>query len=128
MNRVFPHPHKSFQGAGKHSPRSPVSEPARTARVARNIPESRQSESGDLISLYMREIGQTPLLKPEEESELIRRMREGDSAARERLIHAHLRLVVKLARGFEGWGLALLDLISEGNLGLMRAVDRFDPK
>jgi RNA polymerase primary sigma factor len=75
----------------------------------------------------LREIGPAPFLTRDEEADLLRRARHADDAAREQLIHAHLRLVVKIAHEFEDWGLALLDLISEGNLGLMKAVDRFDP-
>src|SRR5438105_9310512 len=77
--------------------------------------------------LYLREIGRTPLLTPQEEIELARRIRKGDRKAREQMIKANLRLVVKIARDYEGYGLPLLDLISEGNIGLMKAVERFDP-
>lgn len=87
----------------------------------------RRAESGDIFHLYLHEIGRTPQVTRDEEIELLRRARLGDDAAREQLIHAHLRLVVKISHEFEGWGLPLLDLISEGNLGLMKAVDRFDP-
>jgi RNA polymerase primary sigma factor len=83
---------------------------------------------GDIVfRLYAREIGQVPLLTPDEEIALARRIQRGDAAARETMIKANLRLVVKIARDFEGHGLPLLDLISEGNLGLMKAVERFNP-
>ncbi len=79
------------------------------------------------IRLYLREIGQVKLLSPQEEVELAARIKKGDKKAREHMIKANLRLVVKIARDYEGIGLPLLDLISEGNIGLMKAVERFDP-
>ncbi len=79
------------------------------------------------IKLYLREIGQVKLLTPAEEVELAARIRKGDKKAREQMIKANLRLVVKIAHDYEGLGLPLLDLISEGNIGLMKAVERFDP-
>ena len=86
---------------------------------------SGQDYSG--LTLYLREIRRIPLLSRQEELDLATRHRQGDATARERLITANLRLVVKIARGYEGFGLPLQDLISEGNLGLIRAVDRYDP-
>ena len=80
------------------------------------------------IKLYLREIGQVKLLTPQEEIELAARIKKGDKKAREQMIKANLRLVVKIARDYDGIGLPLLDLISEGNIGLMKAVERFDPK
>lgn len=86
------------------------------------------SRDGDTIyHLYLREVGQVRLLTRTEEIALARRIQQGDEAAREQMIKANLRLVVKIAKDFEGYGLPLLDLISEGNLGLMNAVERFDP-
>ena len=88
----------------------------------------RSSYDGDTaIKLYLREIGQVKLLTPQEEIELAARIKKGDKKAREQMIKANLRLVVKIARDYEGIGLPLLDLISEGNIGLMKAVERFDP-
>jgi RNA polymerase primary sigma factor len=88
----------------------------------------RSSYDGDTaIKLYLREIGQVKLLTPQEEIELAARIKKGDKKAREHMIKANLRLVVKIARDYEGIGLPLLDLISEGNIGLMKAVERFDP-
>lgn len=88
----------------------------------------RGSYDGDTaIKLYLREIGQVALLKPHEEVELAGRIKKGDKKARELMIKANLRLVVKIAHDYEGLGLPLLDLISEGNIGLMKAVERFDP-
>src|SRR6185295_8682498 len=87
------------------------------------------SYDGDTaFHLYLREIGQTPLLTPREEIELARRIKKGDRRAREQMIKANLRLVVKIARDYENYGLPLLDLINEGNIGLMKGVERFDPK
>jgi RNA polymerase primary sigma factor len=76
---------------------------------------------------YMQEIGKTPLLTPKEEVELAGRIKEGDQEARNHMISANLRLVVKIAHDYNNFGLPLLDLISEGNIGLIKAVERFDP-
>jgi RNA polymerase primary sigma factor len=87
------------------------------------------ADDGDSgIKIYLREIGQTPLLTREEEVKLARRIKRGDQAARQHMINANLRLVVKIAHDYSSYGLPLLDLISEGNIGLMKAVERFDPK
>jgi RNA polymerase primary sigma factor len=87
-----------------------------------------QAYTGDsAFHLYVREIGQTKLLTPEEEVQLAKRIQKGDGKAREHMIKANLRLVVKIARDYENFGLPLLDLINEGNIGLMRAVEKFDP-
>ncbi len=79
------------------------------------------------INIYLKEIAQTPLIKPAEEVVLAERIKQGDEEAEQDLIKANLRLVVKIARDYDGLGLPLLDLIEEGNLGLMKAVKRFDP-
>ncbi len=89
----------------------------------RNLPPADKST----IKLYLQEIGKTPLLKPSEEAELAALIRQGDQRARERMIKANLRLVVKIAHDYANFGLPLLDLISEGNIGLIKAVERFDP-
>jgi RNA polymerase primary sigma factor len=78
------------------------------------------------IKAYLREIGRTPLLTPQQEIELARRIQNGDRKARELLISSNLRLVATIARDYVDYGLPLLDLISEGNIGLMKAVERFD--
>jgi RNA polymerase primary sigma factor len=90
--------------------------------------EASRYDSDTAIKLYLREIGQVKLLTPREEIELAAKIKKGDKKARELMIKANLRLVVKIARDYEGIGLPLLDLISEGNIGLMKAVERFDPK
>jgi RNA polymerase primary sigma factor len=103
-------------------------EAARAAAAANSGRQERSSYDGDTaIKLYLREIGQVKLLTPQEEIELAARIKKGDKKAREQMIKANLRLVVKIARDYEGIGLPLLDLISEGNIGLMKAVERFDP-
>jgi RNA polymerase primary sigma factor len=83
--------------------------------------------SGCPLGLYLRDIKETPLLSAAEERELAYRVGAGDGAARDHLARANLRLVVKIARYYTGKGLGLEDLIEEGNLGLLRAVERFDP-
>jgi RNA polymerase primary sigma factor len=79
------------------------------------------------LETYLREINETPLLNADEEKELAYRIEEGDSEARDRMVRANLRLVVNIARSYTGKGLGLQDLIEEGNLGLLRAVEGFDP-
>jgi RNA polymerase primary sigma factor len=85
------------------------------------------AEGGSALSLYMRDAVEVPLLSIEEEIALAARIKRGDSGAREHMIRANLRLVVKIARDYDGFGLPLLDLINEGNIGLMKGVERFDP-
>jgi RNA polymerase primary sigma factor len=80
------------------------------------------------LQLYLQEIGKTALLTIEEEIALAKRIRRGDRAARNHMIQANLRLVVKIAMDYKDFGLPLLDLISEGNIGLVKAVERFDPR
>ncbi len=82
----------------------------------------------DATQLYLSEIGFSPLLTAEEEVFFARRAQKGDAASRKRMIESNLRLVVKIARRYNNRGLALLDLIEEGNLGLIRAVEKFDPE
>jgi RNA polymerase primary sigma factor len=107
----------------------PVSPPATEGDTTQFIRRESSRYDGDTaIKLYLREIGQVKLLTPQEEIQLAARIKKGDKKAREQMIKANLRLVVKIARDYEGIGLPLLDLISEGNIGLMKAVERFDPK
>lgn len=80
----------------------------------------------DPVRMYLKEIGKIPLLKPHEEVEFARRMQEGDEIAKQRLVEANLRLVVSIAKRYVGRGMLFLDLIQEGNLGLIKAVEKFD--
>ena len=80
----------------------------------------------DPVRMYLKEIGKVPLLTPEEEQDLAKRMSEGDELARQKLTEANLRLVVSIAKRYVGRGMLFLDLIQEGNLGLMKAVEKFD--
>ncbi|HAS4807629.1 TPA: sigma-70 family RNA polymerase sigma factor [Vibrio cholerae O1 biovar El Tor str. N16961] len=86
------------------------------------------AKSLDATQMYLSEIGFSPLLTAEEEVLYARRALRGDEAARKRMIESNLRLVVKISRRYSNRGLALLDLIEEGNLGLIRAVEKFDPE
>src|SRR5690606_24175146 len=88
----------------------------------------RAEASLDATQLYLNEIGASPLLTAAEEVYFARRAQRGDQAARARMIESNLRLVVKIARRYMNRGLAFLDLIEEGNLGLIRAVEKFDPE
>jgi len=92
--------------------------------TAGSIPEAQL----DATRLYLSEIGFSPLLTAEEEVHYARLAQKGDEDARKRMIESNLRLVVKIARRYLNRGLALLDLIEEGNLGLIRAVEKFDPE
>jgi len=85
------------------------------------------SESDTSLRAYMNEIAKTDLLTIEEELELAERIKDGDEKAREHMIRANLRLVVKIARDYSNYGLPLADLISEGNIGLMKAVEKYEP-
>ena len=92
----------------------------------RDKPED-AARSRELLALYLRDIAKIPLLTPEEEQELARRVQAGDAEAERRLTEANLRLVVRVARRYLNRGLSLLDLIEEGNLGLLHAVTKFQP-
>lgn len=81
----------------------------------------------DSVRLYLREIGKIPLLTPEEEADLAERIVKGDKAAKDKMVESNMRLVVSIAKRYGGRGLDFLDLIQEGNTGLLRAVDKFDP-
>jgi RNA polymerase primary sigma factor len=95
-----------------------------TTRKKRTISPSRLQTP---LETYLREINETALLTADDEKELSNRISDGDAAARDRMVRANLRLVVNIARGYTGKGLPLQDLIEEGNLGLLRAVEGFDP-
>ena len=84
-------------------------------------------EEEDALKIYLEQIAKVPLLTKAEEVQLAGRISKGDEDARQQMITANLRLVVKIAQEYSGFGLGLLDLISEGNIGLMKAVERFDP-
>ncbi len=90
------------------------------------LDEGREQDEADALSIYLAEVARIPLLTEDEERALALRMRDGDRGARERLIVSHLRLVVSMAREYGDVGLDLVDLIQEGNIGLVEAVDRFD--
>ncbi|MDH3980052.1 MAG: RNA polymerase sigma factor RpoS [Gammaproteobacteria bacterium] len=102
---------------------------SKNAADKERIPVKRhRSDSHDPTRLYLNEIGASPLLTAEEEVKFSRLVQRGDEAARKRMIESNLRLVVKIARRYTNRGLAFLDLIEEGNLGLIRAVEKFDPE
>ncbi len=96
--------------------------------VSRKRSAAEDSQQADATRIYLKEIGFSPLLTAEEEVYYARRSQRGDDEARKRMIESNLRLVVKIARRYMNRGLALLDLIEEGNLGLIRAVEKFDPE
>lgn len=96
-------------------------EPIRAQAAPEETPERNN------LQMYLQEIGKTPLLTIDEEVKLAKRILKGDKAARDHMISANLRLVVKIAMDYKEFGLPLLDLISEGNIGLIKAVERFDP-
>ncbi len=107
----------------------PESDPQPPANTGVNQPTDIMAyESDSTLKLYLREIAKTPLLTIEQENELAERIKMGDADARTHMIQANLRLVVKIAQDYSGYGLSLSDLISEGNIGLMQAVERFDPE
>ena len=118
-------------------PHDPAAEPSEwsqfeAARKAReNRPPARATrkrETTDPTDLYLGEIGRSKLLTADQEKELARKVQLGDAGARLHMIESNLRLVVKIARRYLNRGLPLLDLIEEGNLGLIRAVEKFDPE
>ncbi|MBP6594198.1 MAG: sigma-70 family RNA polymerase sigma factor, partial [Candidatus Obscuribacter sp.] len=90
------------------------------------LPSTREIATEDSVRLYLREIGRIQLLKPDEEIELARKILQGDMMAKRKLVQANLRLVVSIAKKYIGRGLSFLDLIQEGNLGLIRASEKFD--
>ena len=89
--------------------------------------ENVDSFADDSVRLYLREIGKIPLLTPEEEADLAQRIVKGDKKAKEKMVESNMRLVVSIAKRYGGRGLDFLDLIQEGNTGLLRAVEKFDP-
>ena len=109
--------------------RSPVPSPDKdTDPTEPGLPwEELSTEERSPIRYYLDQIGKTPLLTLEQETALARRVLKGDEAARQQMIQANLRLVVRIAKDYDNFGLSLMDLISEGNFGLIKAVERFDP-
>lgn len=97
-----------------------------TANIRKNDYLDSDSDN-EVLSIYLKEINRIPLLTHEEETELAIKAKAGDKAARERLISSNLRFVVSVAKKFRGQGLPLLDLINEGNIGLITAIDKFEP-
>ncbi len=101
---------------------------AGSVRTSERILDDKFNKTLDATQIYLNEIGFSPLLSAEEEVFFARKALKGDLAARKRMIESNLRLVVKISRRYVNRGLALLDLIEEGNLGLIRAVEKFDPE
>lgn len=121
-------PKRTKKSAAAAASTDPLAAILKKCPVKAAAPVSRaQRGAADSLELYLREVGRVPLLTIEEENALAARIKAGDETAREHMIRANLRLVVKIARDYEGFGVPLLDLINEGNMGLMRAVERFDP-
>src|SRR5437867_13091040 len=118
--RAVPHLRIPLMGA------DPVSTDSMRIFMARIRRHRRDTVQGPLET-YLREINEMALLTADEEKMLAKRIEAGDELARDRMVRANLRLVVNIARGYVGKGLALQDLIEEGNLGLLRAVQGFDP-
>lgn len=92
------------------------------------IADNRKLYSMDAIRLYLKDIKHLPLLTPEEEISLAEKIKKGDKAARHKMIQSNLRLVINIAKRYSHLGVSMLDLIEEGNLGLMKAVEKFNPK
>ena len=110
------------------SPTPPPTPASDTDPTEPGLPwEELSTEERSPIRYYLDQIGKTPLLTLEQETALARRVLKGDEAARQQMIQANLRLVVRIAKDYDNFGLSLMDLISEGNFGLIKAVERFDP-
>jgi RNA polymerase primary sigma factor len=133
-----PEPDPVPEGQAEEPKLELVLEPVAVAEVKEEEAEEEEQEEAeeravagptqDPLKLYVRQIGDGPLLTPAEERELARRKDEGDEAAKRRLIESNLRLVMSITRNYVNSGVPLLDLIQEGNLGLIRAVEKFDYK
>ncbi|GAB2505361.1 RNA polymerase sigma factor RpoS [Microbulbifer agarilyticus] len=111
-----------------HKTSKSTSKTTSTKTTIRKLDDAAGQKNLDATQLYLNEIGFSPLLTAEEEVYYARKALRGDAASRKRMIESNLRLVVKIARRYVSRGLALLDLIEEGNLGLIRAVEKFDPE
>ncbi|MBB5183059.1 RNA polymerase sigma factor RpoD [Catenisphaera adipataccumulans] len=95
-------------------------------QLEKDFSDGRSYSSNNSVKVYLHQLGEYPLLSPEEEQEIAKRVKEGDPEAKQTLINSNLRLVVSIAKKYNGRGLSFQDLIQEGNFGLMRAVDKFD--
>jgi len=116
------------QGRAKATPNRTDSKASALRVAKKRTTRSRPAHHGDVTRIYLSEIGRTALLTADEEKSLSRAAQKGCVASRQRMIQANLRLVVKVSRAYINRGLPLLDLIEEGNLGLIRAVEKFDPE
>jgi RNA polymerase primary sigma factor len=116
----------SLAGAGEESEEQGAGLQARLEELKRPELDLTVEPSLDSLRLYLRAIGRVPLLSAEEEVSLAKRIERGDISAKQHMVEANLRLVVSIAKGYVGRGLTLLDLIQEGSLGLIRAVEKFD--
>jgi RNA polymerase nonessential primary-like sigma factor len=114
--------------ADESAPARPAEAEAPPESVLREVPSDFSGESSDTLTLYLRDVRRTTLFTPQEEFETATRARAGDFAARQSMIEHNLRLVVSIAKGYLGRGVPLSDLIEEGNLGLMHAIDKFEPE
>jgi len=122
------HLHASMDIASNVETKKPITD-AKTSKInAKSADTIKAQKTLDVTQLYLNEIGFSPLLSAEEEVYFSRKALKGEEAARKRMIESNLRLVVKISRRYVNRGLALLDLIEEGNLGLIRAVEKFDPE
>jgi RNA polymerase nonessential primary-like sigma factor len=135
MKRRNGHGNSPPEGASENAVSPPTDEPLERAaaeevpeKQLREIPPEFAGESSDTLTLYLREVRRTELFTPEEEFEAATRARSGDFAARQSMIEHNLRLVVSIAKGYLGRGVPLADLIEEGNLGLMHAIEKFEPE
>ncbi|MFA6098044.1 MAG: RNA polymerase sigma factor RpoD [Patescibacteria group bacterium] len=115
-----------IEGAGHFLQTEPVKEVKPTRKTVDKRRLDLSDISNDSIQMYLREIGKVPLLSGDEELQLAKRKEKGDVEAQQKLVEANLRLVVSIAKKFTGRSLSLLDLIQEGNIGLFRAVEKFD--
>jgi RNA polymerase primary sigma factor len=126
--RAAPKPTEAVRPAPSPSPSPGPSPSSDSDPTEPGLPwEELSTEERSPIRYYLDQIGKTPLLTLEQETALARRVLKGDEEARQQMIQANLRLVVRIAKDYDNFGLSLMDLISEGNFGLIKAVERFDP-